>query len=191
MVMDFSDIKRVVKTWIDRELDHKMILRADDPLRRSCSRGSASRCIKLESNPTGGADRPPDLRRLARAGPAGLARHRVGNADLVGHLQRLIAFDLDGTLIDSRRDLADSANQLIAELGGRALPEEAVGADGGRGRPRAGQRALAAAGLVAIRATRCRAFCEIYDTRLLKHTRRTPASQAAIEARAAAPASPC
>jgi 6-pyruvoyltetrahydropterin/6-carboxytetrahydropterin synthase len=32
MVADFSDIKRVVKGWIDRELDHKMILRGDDPL---------------------------------------------------------------------------------------------------------------------------------------------------------------
>jgi 6-pyruvoyltetrahydropterin/6-carboxytetrahydropterin synthase len=32
MVADFSDIKRVVKGWIDRELDHKMILRRDDPL---------------------------------------------------------------------------------------------------------------------------------------------------------------
>ena len=32
MVADFSDIKRVVKGWIDRELDHKMILRKDDPL---------------------------------------------------------------------------------------------------------------------------------------------------------------
>jgi 6-pyruvoyltetrahydropterin/6-carboxytetrahydropterin synthase len=32
MVADFSDIKRVVKTWVDRELDHKMILRHDDPL---------------------------------------------------------------------------------------------------------------------------------------------------------------
>lgn len=32
MVCDFSDIKRVVKGWIDRELDHKMILRHDDPL---------------------------------------------------------------------------------------------------------------------------------------------------------------
>ena len=32
MVCDFSDIKRVVKGWIDRELDHKMILREDDPL---------------------------------------------------------------------------------------------------------------------------------------------------------------
>jgi 6-pyruvoyltetrahydropterin/6-carboxytetrahydropterin synthase len=32
MVCDFSDIKRIVKGWIDRELDHKMILRRDDPL---------------------------------------------------------------------------------------------------------------------------------------------------------------
>ena len=32
MVCDFSDIKRVIKGWIDRELDHKMILRRDDPL---------------------------------------------------------------------------------------------------------------------------------------------------------------
>jgi 6-pyruvoyltetrahydropterin/6-carboxytetrahydropterin synthase len=32
MVVDFSDIKRVIKGWIDRELDHKMILRHDDPL---------------------------------------------------------------------------------------------------------------------------------------------------------------
>ncbi len=32
MVADFSDIKRVVKGWIDREFDHKMILRRDDPL---------------------------------------------------------------------------------------------------------------------------------------------------------------
>ena len=32
MVCDFSDIKRVVKDWVDRELDHKMILRRDAPL---------------------------------------------------------------------------------------------------------------------------------------------------------------
>lgn len=32
MVCDFSDIKRVVKGWIDREIDHRMILRRDDPL---------------------------------------------------------------------------------------------------------------------------------------------------------------
>jgi 6-pyruvoyltetrahydropterin/6-carboxytetrahydropterin synthase len=31
MVMDFSDIKQVVAGWIDRELDHRMILHRDDP----------------------------------------------------------------------------------------------------------------------------------------------------------------
>lgn len=32
MVCDFSDIKRSVKGWIDKHLDHQMILRRDDPL---------------------------------------------------------------------------------------------------------------------------------------------------------------
>jgi 6-pyruvoyltetrahydropterin/6-carboxytetrahydropterin synthase len=31
MVLDFSDIKRVVSKWIDDNLDHRMILRRDDP----------------------------------------------------------------------------------------------------------------------------------------------------------------
>jgi len=31
MVMDFSDIKRVVSGWIDEHLDHHMILHHDDP----------------------------------------------------------------------------------------------------------------------------------------------------------------
>jgi 6-pyruvoyltetrahydropterin/6-carboxytetrahydropterin synthase len=32
MVFDFSDVKRIAKGWIDEHLDHKMILRRDDPL---------------------------------------------------------------------------------------------------------------------------------------------------------------
>lgn len=32
MVVDFNDVDRIVKGWIDREIDHKMILRRDDPL---------------------------------------------------------------------------------------------------------------------------------------------------------------
>ncbi|MEX2170998.1 MAG: 6-carboxytetrahydropterin synthase [Pirellulales bacterium] len=31
MVMDFSDIKRFVSTWIDENLDHRMILCREDP----------------------------------------------------------------------------------------------------------------------------------------------------------------
>jgi 6-pyruvoyltetrahydropterin/6-carboxytetrahydropterin synthase len=51
MVMDFSDIKRAIKVWVDRELDHKMILRADDPL-TPILEGLGEPVFKLESNPT-------------------------------------------------------------------------------------------------------------------------------------------
>ncbi|MBP6715381.1 MAG: 6-carboxytetrahydropterin synthase [Acidobacteria bacterium] len=51
MVVDFSDIKKVVKAWIDRELDHKMILRHDDPL-TAVLRGMGEPVFTLDSNPT-------------------------------------------------------------------------------------------------------------------------------------------
>jgi 6-pyruvoyltetrahydropterin/6-carboxytetrahydropterin synthase len=51
MVADFSDIKRVVKGWIDRELDHKMILRHDDPLVGPLE-ALGEPIYKLDSNPT-------------------------------------------------------------------------------------------------------------------------------------------
>src|SRR4030095_240169 len=51
MVADFSDIKRLVKGWIDRELDHKMILRHDDPLVGPL-RDLGEPMYLLESNPT-------------------------------------------------------------------------------------------------------------------------------------------
>lgn len=88
----------------------------------------------------------------------------------MGDLRRLIAFDLDGTLVDSRRDLAESANQLITELGGRPLSEEAIGAMVGEGAALLVERSLAAAGLDS-RPKALPRFLEIYDARLLAHTR--------------------
>jgi phosphoglycolate phosphatase len=82
----------------------------------------------------------------------------------------LIVFDLDGTLIDSRKDLADSANQLIHELGGSPLPEEAVGHMVGEGAAVLVRRALAAARVQETSASLPR-FLQIYDDRLLVHTR--------------------
>jgi 6-pyruvoyltetrahydropterin/6-carboxytetrahydropterin synthase len=32
MVMDFTEVKRQLQEWIDRELDHRMLLRRDDPV---------------------------------------------------------------------------------------------------------------------------------------------------------------
>ena len=85
---------------------------------------------------------------------------------------RLIVFDLDGTLVDSRRDLADSANALIGELGGRPLDEEAVGRMVGEGAALLVSRALTAAGIPEAANGRALArFLQIYEGRLLRHTR--------------------
>lgn len=88
----------------------------------------------------------------------------------MGDVRRLIAFDLDGTLVDSRRDLADSANQLITELGGAPLEEDAVARMVGEGAAMLVRRALAAAGVIDDGSALER-FLAIYDTRLLRHTR--------------------
>ncbi len=51
MVSDSSDIKRIVKGWIDRELDHKMVLRHDDPLVEPLKKLGEPIFI-VDSNPT-------------------------------------------------------------------------------------------------------------------------------------------
>ena len=51
MVADFGEIKTVVKGWIDRELDHKMILRTDDPLAAALQK-MGEPVYLLDSNPT-------------------------------------------------------------------------------------------------------------------------------------------
>ncbi len=88
----------------------------------------------------------------------------------MGHVRRLIAFDLDGTLIDSRADLTDSVNLLLTERGGQPLSEDAVGRMVGDGARVLVRRALTAAGLEDTDGSMTR-FLEIYDTRLLNHTR--------------------
>ena len=51
MVADFSDIKKIVKGWIDRELDHKMVLRHDDPLVKPLQ-ALGEPIFLVDSNPT-------------------------------------------------------------------------------------------------------------------------------------------
>lgn len=97
----------------------------------------------------------------------------------------LIAFDLDGTLVDSRRDLAESANQLVAELGGQPLAQEAVVEMVGEGAAVLVQRALSAAYLPPSPEAVAR-FLEIYDARLLNHTVLYPSILEAVEAARAA-----
>lgn len=82
----------------------------------------------------------------------------------------LVVFDLDGTLVDSRRDLAESANQLLEELGAAPQPEAAIVRMVGEGAAVLVRRALAAAG-VGEPPGALERFLEIYSGRLLNHTR--------------------
>jgi phosphoglycolate phosphatase len=86
---------------------------------------------------------------------------------------RLFVFDLDGTLVDSRRDIADSANELLERCGAGPLPEEAIGRMVGNGAATLVARAFAAARLEPPPDALDR-FLAIYDTRLLRHTRPYP-----------------
>jgi len=82
----------------------------------------------------------------------------------------LYVFDLDGTLVDSRRDLADSANALLEECGGAPLPEERIGRMVGDGAAVLVSRVFAAAGLP-LPSDALPRFLAFYDRRLLDHTR--------------------
>jgi phosphoglycolate phosphatase len=57
-------------------------------------------------------------------------------------LNDLLIFDLDGTLIDSKRDLADSVNAMRAHLGEPLLADETVYSYVGNGAPVLVRRAL-------------------------------------------------
>jgi phosphoglycolate phosphatase len=83
---------------------------------------------------------------------------------------RLVVFDLDGTLVDSKRDLADAANALLAELGGRRLTEDQIAAMVGEGAALLVGRALRGSGVDADLHAALARFLELYDERLLAHT---------------------
>ncbi|OAI50471.1 6-pyruvoyl tetrahydrobiopterin synthase [Planctomycetaceae bacterium SCGC AG-212-F19] len=51
MVVDFTDLKRVVGAWIDQTLDHKMLLHRDDPA-LPFFRQLGEPVVILEVNPT-------------------------------------------------------------------------------------------------------------------------------------------
>ena len=94
---------------------------------------------------------------------------------------RLVVFDLDGTLIDSRQDLADAANALIVEHGGTPLPVATVTGMVGEGAALLVRRALTTAGLDVDLESALPRFLEHYDERLLAHTDLYPGTREAIE----------
>ena len=84
-----------------------------------------------------------------------------------------IVFDLDGTLVDSRRDLAESANALLATCGCATQSEAAIGRMVGDGAATLVARAFAASGCEPPADALAR-FLTIYEARLLQCTRAYP-----------------
>jgi 6-pyruvoyltetrahydropterin/6-carboxytetrahydropterin synthase len=51
MVIDFAEVKDRIERWVEREIDHRMILRADDPL-VAVLQNLGEPVYVLDSNPT-------------------------------------------------------------------------------------------------------------------------------------------
>ena len=95
---------------------------------------------------------------------------------------RLIVFDLDGTLVDSHRDLSDATNALLEELGGTPLPSATVTRMVGDGAAVLVRRALAEAGIDPGTPGVLDRFLHHYDARLLATTRPYPGMRETVEA---------
>lgn len=101
----------------------------------------------------------------------------------LGHDPRVVVFDLDGTLIDSSRDLATAVNRALQRVapGAPALPEEAVRSFIG-----SGARVLIARSLERARLPRpveevLPVFLEEYAGGLLETTRLYPGTREALD----------
>ena len=86
----------------------------------------------------------------------------------------LFVFDLDGTLIDSKRDIVLSANRALLQLGFPAMPEEIVGKEIGRGPAYLFTRLLGAQTPRETIQELASRFKEIYGRHLLDHTQVYP-----------------
>ncbi len=85
-------------------------------------------------------------------------------------MTRLFVFDLDGTLVDSLEDLANTANELLTSCGGSPLGVDDVGRMVGEGVATLVARAFTAGGIPQP-PDAVQRFLTIYNGKLLDHTR--------------------
>jgi phosphoglycolate phosphatase len=64
------------------------------------------------------------------------------NRPIPGHTAKLLIFDLDGTLIDSRQDLANSVNAMLRHFRRPELPQDVIASYIGNGAPMLVRRSL-------------------------------------------------
>ena len=99
-----------------------------------------------------------------------------------GPVYRHVSFDLDGTLVDSRADLAAAVNHVLGELGRPALPSDQLQGFVGEGARRLVERALGAAAPAALVEDALARFLDRYGQHLLDTTRPYPGVPAMLEA---------
>lgn len=97
-------------------------------------------------------------------------------------MRPLVVCDLDGTLVDSRQDLAQATNRLIAIYGGSPLDQDTVVRLVGDGAGQLVARAFRAAGLPGSLSDALPRFLEIYAGGLLDHTEAYAGVPDALEA---------
>jgi phosphoglycolate phosphatase len=99
-----------------------------------------------------------------------------------GPVYRHVSFDLDGTLVDSRADLAAAVNHVLGELGRPALPSERLQGFVGDGARQLVERALGTAAPAALVEHALARFLDRYGQHLLDTTRPYPGVRALLEA---------
>src|SRR6266403_5290430 len=94
---------------------------------------------------------------------------------------KAILCDLDGTLIDSKRDLVQSVNATLSETGRAQLPEDVVASYVGSGAPVLISRALGGAASEAEQQSALKFFLTHYDQHKLDFTKEYPGVRETLE----------
>jgi len=102
-------------------------------------------------------------------------------ADLRLGAVRALIFDLDGTLIDSQRDLIHSVNATLRELGRRELAEETISGYIGHGAPQLVARALGEGCTEEERQRALQFFLSYYELHKMDTTRAYPGVAETLE----------
>jgi phosphoglycolate phosphatase len=87
---------------------------------------------------------------------------------------RALIFDLDGTLIDSKRDLILSVNAMLREMDRQELAEETISGYIGHGAPVLVERALGGAATERESKSALQFFLEYYEEHKMDNTRAYP-----------------
>jgi len=94
---------------------------------------------------------------------------------------KALVFDLDGTLIDSKRDLVQSVNATLREIGRAELPEDLVASYVGSGAPVLIRRALGGMASAEEQESALKFFLAHYEEHKLDYTKEYPGVRETLE----------